>query len=56
MSTLAVGLQAVCVIVEIKKPEEEKIRRLDLKVASKILEICEKEGIGHHTFELLDIG
>ena len=43
-------------IIEIVGPEEEEIRRMDLKAISKILEICEKEGIEHHNFEPLDIG
>jgi len=50
------GVSGSGIIVEITGPEEEKIRSLDLKAVSKILEICEKEGIEHHAFEPLDIG
>src|SRR3972149_5211804 len=50
------GVSGSGIIVEITGPEEEKIRSLDLKAVSKILEICEKEGIEHHTLEPLDIG
>jgi len=49
------GVSGSGIIVEITGPEEEKIRSLDLKVVSKILEICEKEGFEHHTFEPMDI-
>lgn len=50
------GVSGTGLIVEIAGPEEEEIRRMDLKAVSKILEICEKEGIEHHTLEPLDIG
>ena len=50
------GVSGSGAITEITGPEEEKIRSIDLKVVSKILEICEKEGIEHHTLEPLDIG
>jgi len=50
------GVSGSGIIVEITGPEEEKIRSIDLKAVSKILEICEKEGIEHHSFEPLDIG
>ena len=50
------GVSGSGIIVEVMGPEEEKIKSLDLKVVSKILEICEKEGIEHHTFEPLDLG
>ena len=49
------GVSGSGIIIEITGPEEEKIRSLDLKVVSKILEICEKEGFEHHTFEPFDI-
>jgi hypothetical protein len=34
-------------------PEEEKIKEIDLRAVSKVLEFCEKEGldVGHHTME-----
>ena len=50
------GISGTGLIVEITGPEEEEIRRIDLKAVSKILEICEKEGFEHHTLEPLDIG
>jgi len=50
------GVSGSGIIVEIRGPEEEKIRKIDLKAVSKILEICEKEGIEHHAFEPLEIG
>lgn len=50
------GVSGSGIIVEITGPEVEKIRSLDLKCVSKILEICEKEGFEYHTFEPLDIG
>jgi len=50
------GISGTGLIVEITGPEEEEIRRIDLKAVSKTLEICEKEGIEHHTLEPLDIG
>ena len=50
------GVSGTGLILEITGPAEEKIKSLDLKAVSKILEICEKEGIEHHTFEPLDIG
>ena len=50
------GVSGTGLIVEITGPEEEEIRGMDLKAVSKILEICEKEGIEHPTLEPLDIG
>jgi len=50
------GVSGSGIIVEIRGPEEEKIRKIDLRVVSKILEFCEKEGIEHHAFEPLEIG
>jgi len=49
------GVSGTGLIVEITGPSEKKIRAIDLKVVSKILEICEKEGLEHHTIEPLDI-
>jgi hypothetical protein len=44
------GVGGLSVIVEIAGPEEEKIRDVDVRAISKILEHCEKEGcdVGHH--------
>lgn len=50
------GVSGSGLIVEISGPGEEKIRSLDLKAVAKILELCEKEKIEHHSFEPLDIG
>ena len=49
------GVTGVGVIIEVTGPEEEKIRAIDLKAVSKILEICEKEGLEYHTLEPLEI-
>jgi len=48
------GVGGIGVIVECTGPKE-KIRAIDLKAMSKILEICEKEGLEHHTLEPLEI-
>jgi hypothetical protein len=44
------GLGGLSVIIEVVGPKEEKIREVDLRAISKILEYCEKEGcdVGHH--------
>jgi hypothetical protein len=46
------GTGGLSVIVEVVGPEEEKIKAIDLRAVSKILEFCEKEGyaVGHHSF------
>jgi len=49
------GVSGTGLIIEITGPEEKGIRALDLKAVSKIMEICEKEGLELHTFEPLDI-
>jgi hypothetical protein len=45
------GVGGHSLIIEVIGPEEEKIKAIDLRAMSKILEICEKEGyqIGHHS-------
>jgi len=45
------GVGGHSLIFEVIGPEEEKIKAIDFKAMSKILEICEKEGyqIGHHS-------
>jgi len=47
------GLGGLSVIIEIVGPKEEKIREIDLRAISKILEHCEKEGydVGHHIIQ-----
>lgn len=49
------GKYGVNVVIEITGPEEEKIKNIDLRVTSKILEICEKRDINCHIFERLEI-
>jgi hypothetical protein len=46
------GIGGLGLIIEVVGPEEERIRAIDLKAMSKVLEFCEKEdiGIGDHTF------
>ncbi len=43
------GVSGIGVIIEVLGPEEKKIRAIDLKAVSKILELCEKVrfGISH---------
>jgi len=48
------GVGGIGVIIEVTGPEE-KIRAADLKAVSKVVEICEKEGLEHHTLEALEI-
>jgi len=48
------GVGGIGVIIEVTGPEE-KIRAIDLKAVSKVLEICEKEGLEHHIMEPLEI-
>lgn len=48
------GVDGVSLIIEVTGPEE-KIGAIDLKAVSKILEICEKEGLEHHTLESLEV-
>jgi len=43
------------IIIEVTGPSEEKIKAIDLKAVSKILEICEKGKIDHHVFGPLEI-
>ena len=47
------GIGGLGLIIEVVGPEEEKIKQIDLRTVSKILEFCEKEGldVGHHTLE-----
>jgi hypothetical protein len=47
------GIGGLGLIVEVVGPEEEKIKEIDLKAVSKILEFCEKEDLdlGHHNVE-----
>jgi hypothetical protein len=47
------GVGGLSVIIEVAGPKEEKIREVDLRAISKILEYCEKEGcdVGHHIIQ-----
>jgi len=47
------GVGGIGMIIEVTGPEE-KIRAIDLKAVSKVLEICEKEGLEYHTLEPLE--
>jgi len=49
------GVAGTGVIIEVVGPEEKKIRAIDLKAVSKILELCEREGLAYHTFEPLEV-
>jgi len=50
------GIGGLGVIIEVVGPEEKKIREIDLRAVSKILEFCEKEDyeVGYHTVEQHD--
>jgi hypothetical protein len=50
------GVGGLGVIIEVVGPEEKKIKEIDTRVASRILEFCEKEGyeMGHHSFGQLE--
>ena len=43
------------VVTEISGPDEEKIKKIDLEISSKVLEICEKRGIDCHVIEPLKV-
>ncbi|OGD46142.1 hypothetical protein A3K79_04950 [Candidatus Bathyarchaeota archaeon RBG_13_46_16b] len=47
------GIGGLGVVIEVVGPEEEKIRALDLRAVSKIIEFCEQESheIGYHSCE-----
>jgi len=51
------GIGGLEVIVEVVGPDEEKIKAIDVKTVSKIMEFCEQEGIelGHHEVEKHEI-
>ena len=50
------GVGGLGLIIEVVGSKEEKIREIDTRVASRILEFCEKEGyeLGHHSFGQLE--
>ena len=45
------GTAGLDIILEVVGPEEETLKAIDLRVTSRILEFCEKQGydIGHHS-------
>lgn len=51
------GLGGNSIIIEVTGIEEEKIKAIDLRAVSRILEFCEKEGyeVGHHSLEPYEI-
>jgi hypothetical protein len=51
------GVGGASIIVEIKGPSKVKLEEIDLKVVSKVVEFCEKEGlnIGYHRIEKRDV-
>jgi len=46
------GIGGLGLVIEIAGPEEDRIKAIDLRAMSKVLEFCEKEGmaVGHHSF------
>lgn len=46
------GVGGIGLIVEVAGPEADKIKAIDLRAISRVMEFCEKEGydIEHHTF------
>ena len=46
------GVGGLGLIVEVVGPDEEKLRAIDLRAMSRVLEFCEKEGydVGYHSF------
>lgn len=46
------GVGGLGLVVEVVGPDEERIKAIDLRAMSKILEFCEQEGldVDHHTF------
>ena len=49
------GQYGVNVVAEISGDDVEEIRKIDLEISSKVLEICEKRGIEAHLIEPLEI-
>jgi hypothetical protein len=51
------GIGGLGLIVEVAGPDEEKIKAIDLRAMSRILEFCEEEGVDitHHSFGQLEI-
>ena len=49
------GKYGVNVVIEISGPDEGKIKKIDLEISAKVLEICEKRSIGVHVMEPLEV-
>ncbi|MGQ9565991.1 MAG: hypothetical protein ACUVT5_05545 [Candidatus Bathyarchaeales archaeon] len=49
------GVSDSNVAVEIVGPDEEEIRNIDLKVTSKLIEICQKKGLEYHFCEPIEV-
>jgi len=49
------GKYGLNVIIEISGPDEGKIKKIDLEICAKVLEICERGGIAAHVMEPLEI-
>ena len=49
------GKHGVNAILEVSGPDEETIRKIDLELSAKVLEICEKRNIGVHLIEPIEI-
>lgn len=51
------GVGGLGIIIEIVGPEEEKIRAIDFRGVTRILEFCEKEDyeVGHHAVGQIDV-
>jgi hypothetical protein len=47
------GVGGLGLIIEVAGPEEEKVKLIDQRALSRVLEFCEREGyeVGHHSFE-----
>jgi len=47
------GVGGLGLIIEVVGPDEDKIKEIDLRAVSKVMEFCEKEGLdmGDHTLE-----
>jgi hypothetical protein len=47
------GVGGLGLIIEVAGPEQEKVKSIDQRALSRVLEFCEREGyeVGHHSFE-----
>jgi hypothetical protein len=49
------GVSNSNLIVEIIGPDEKEIKNIDLKVMSKLIEICQKKGLEYHACEPMEV-